>query len=297
MDRRLTRIGRSLLGRLGYDVTGLYPGAAVVRRRARDGAPEAKRPEWILEEQRIFEYLERAQIPTLLDMYGVNCVIDVGAHAGQYGERLRAGGYGGRIVSFEPTPAGFEELERAASADPKWSVHRLALGREDGTTTMNAVPGTLSSILEPTKFGAGRYPKLQQPEQIEVEVRRLDGMLDELLAGLKRPRPYLKLDTQGFDLDVFAGAGERIADFVGMQSEVALMEIYKGMARMPEALEAYEGAGFEIAALYPVSRQTRTARVLEYDCVMVRASAIRRPGSGARPRRRRPPGRPADSEG
>lgn len=274
MRGRLNRAGVAILRRLGYDVGRPYPGAALVTRRPRGTAPEAKRPAWILEEQRVFEYLQRTQIPTLLDMYDVNCVIDVGAHAGQFGERLRAGGYRGRIVSFEPTPAGFELLERAAEGDPRWQVHRLALGREAGTTTMNAVPGTLSSLLPPTKFGAGRYPKLQRPEQIEVEVRRLDAMLDELLDGLKRPRPYLKLDTQGFDLDVFAGAGERVADFVGMQSEVALMEIYKGMARMPEALAAYEAAGFEIAALYPVSRQTRTARVLEYDCVMVRASAI-----------------------
>ena len=276
MNGRLTRAGIAVLGRLGYDVGRLYPGAALVTRRRGPGAPKGKRPRWILEEQRVFEYLERTQIPTLLEMYGVNCVIDVGAHAGQYGQRLRAGGYTGRIVSFEPTPEGFAQLERAAARDPRWRVHRFALGREDGTTTMHVVPGTLSSILPPTKFGAGRYPKLQEPEQVEVEVRRLDGMLDELFEGLKRPRPYLKLDTQGFDLDVFAGAGERIAEFVGMQSEVALMEIYKGMPRMPEALAAYEAAGFEIAALYPVSRQTRTARVLEYDCVMVRASAMKK---------------------
>jgi FkbM family methyltransferase len=269
------RAGIRLLRALGYDVGRLHPGAAVVTRRDR-GAPEAKRPEWILEEQRIFEYLQRTQIPTLLDMYGVNCVIDVGAHAGQYGERLRAGGYGGRIVSFEPTPDGFESLERTAADDSNWSVHRLALGREDGATTMNVVPGTLSSLLPPTKFGAGRYPKLQAAERVEVEVRRLDGMLDELLAGLRRPRPFLKLDTQGYDLDVFGGLGERVAEFVGIQSEVALMEIYKGMPRMPEAVAAYEAAGFEIAALYPVSRQTRTARVLEYDCVMVRASALKK---------------------
>ena len=272
MNRRLTRAGLAALRRLGYEVSSLYPGSALVRRRG--SAPSGERPQWILEEQRIFEFLQRAQIPILLDMYGVNCVIDVGAHAGQYGERLRAGGYTGRIVSFEPTPAGFAELERVADGDPKWTAHRLALGREDGTATMNAVPGTLSSILPPTKFGAGRYPKLQQPEEIEVDVRRLDGMLDEVLDGLRRPRVFLKLDTQGFDLDVFAGAGERIREFVGIQSEVALMEIYKGMPRMPEALAAYEEAGFEIAALYPVSRQTKTARVLEYDCVMVRASAV-----------------------
>lgn len=274
MKGRLTRAAIALLRRRGYELERLYPGVAIVRRPGAAGPPDAERPRWILEEQRIFEYLQRSQIPTLLEMYGVNCVIDVGAHAGEYGRRLRMGGYKGRIVSFEPTPAAFEELERTAAGDPRWSGHRLALGKEEGTTTMNAVPGTLSSILPPTKFGAGRYPKLREAEEIEVQVRRLDGMLDDLLAGIDNPRPYLKLDTQGYDLDVFEGVGERIEQFVGMQSEVALMEIYKGMARMPEALEAYERAGFEIAALYPVSRQTRTARVLEYDCVMVRAAAI-----------------------
>ena len=234
-----------------------------------------KRPEWMVQERAVFEELQRVQIPAVLDMYGVNCVIDVGAHEGQYARLLREGGYDGRIVSFEPVPDAFAELERAASADPDWQVHRVALGREPGSTTMNVVPGTLSSLLPPTKLGRGRYPKLQEPEQVEVEIARLDSMLDDLLAGVERPHPFLKLDTQGFDLDVFAGAGDRIAEFVGMQSEVALIEIYEGMARMPEALAVYEGAGFEIAAMYPVSRQTKTARVLEYDCVMVRAAVLK----------------------
>lgn len=235
-----------------------------------------KRPRWIRKEAKLFEKLQREQLAIFLEMYGVDCVIDVGAHEGQYAQRLRAGGYRGRIVSFEPTPAAFAELERAAARDSDWEVRRVALGREDGTTTMHAVPGTLSSILPPTKFGAGRYPKLAEPEEITVELRRLDGMLDELLAGAQRP--FLKLDTQGYDLDVFAGAGERVKDFVGVQSELALMEIYKGMPRLPEALAVYEEAGFEIAALYPISRQTKTARVLEYDAVLVRASVLKPKG-------------------
>ena len=111
---------------------------------------------------------------------------------------------------------------------------------------------------------------------MEVEVRRLDRVVDETLGGLDGRRPFLKLDTQGYDLDVFAGAGHAIDRFVGLQSELSLMEIYKGMPGMQESLAAYEGAGFEIAALYPVSRQTRTARVLEYDCVMVRASVLKK---------------------
>jgi FkbM family methyltransferase len=230
----------------------------------------------MVEEKAVFDELQRVQLPALFGMYGVNCVVDVGAHEGEYAKRLRAGGFEGRIVSFEPVPRAFAELERAAADDPDWHVHRVALGREEGTTAMNVVPGTLSSILPATKFGAGRYPRLQEPEQVDVEVKRLDRMLDELLDGIDTPRPFLKLDTQGYDLDVFAGAGDAIERFVGMQSELALMGIYKGMPRMRKALATYEKAGFEIAALYPVSRQTRTGRVLEYDCVMVRAKVLKK---------------------
>jgi FkbM family methyltransferase len=227
------------------------------------------------DERGVFDELQRVQLPALFEMYGVNCVLDVGAHEGEYAQRLREGGYRGRIVSFEPVPRAFAELERTAGDDPEWRVEQVALGRDDSTMTMNAVPGTLSSLREPTEFGARRYKRLRDPDPVEVQVRRLDGMLDELLAGLEQPRPYLKLDTQGFDLDVFTGAGDRIEQFVGMQSELPLMQIYEGMPRLPEAIGVYEAAGFDVAAMYPVSRQGKTGRVLEFDCVMVRGSLLK----------------------
>ena len=115
------------------------------------------------EEKAVFEELQRVQLPGLFEMYGVNCVIDVGAHEGEYAKRLREGGYEGRIVSFEPVPRAFAGLERAAAGDRAWHVHQLALGREDGVSTMNAVPGTLSSLRPPTEFGARRYRRLPGP--------------------------------------------------------------------------------------------------------------------------------------
>ena len=54
------------------------------------------------------------------------------------------------------------------------------------------------------------------------------------------------------------------------------MQIYEGMPRLPEALAVYEKAGLEVSAFYPVTRHARTGRVLEFDCVMVRADAVRR---------------------
>lgn len=253
-----------------FRVRGLDPDAALVIRRG------SRRRQWFEREKRLAAYAVTEHVAAVLARYDVNLVIDVGANRGQYARRLRRAGYRGRIASFEPVPEVFERLRAAAADDPRWSVHPYALGREERVTSMHVVPGTLSSVLAPSDFGARRYEQLRAPATHEVPVRRLDGLLDELTAGLEDPRPYLKLDTQGYDVEVFQGASERVSDLVGMQSELALMRIYEGMPRLPEALAVYEGSGFEVTALYPVSREGATARVLEFDCVMVRADAVRR---------------------
>ena len=276
-----------MLPKAGLDVLDVAPGAIVVARprvgtELRDFGPGSTlvteprraRKHWIEREKRMSSYLAHEHVAALLRLYRVNCVLDVGAHRGEYAERLRGAGYAEHIVSFEPVPEALATLERKAARDPKWRVHPYALGREDGRTTMNVMPGTFSSMLEPTAFGARRYAQLQEPVKEAVEVRRLEGVLDAVVAHIREPRIYLKLDTQGFDLEVFAGLGERAGEIVAMQSELALMAIYEGMPRLPEALAVYEAAGFGVTGLYPVSRQSRTGRVLEFDCVMVRASSV-----------------------
>lgn len=286
-----SRARRGLLAlarRGGLEAQVLAPGHVLLSRRGRAGArvrtlapgavlalqPRLARTHWFDAEQQLTRLAVHEHAAAILRLYRVNCVLDVGANRGQYARALRRAGFAGRIVSFEPVPATFARLQEAARADPEWIALPYALGREEGATEMHVVPGTLSSVLAPTRFGAGRYAQLRDPERVEVPVRRLADLLDEVLDGLADPRPYLKLDTQGFDLEAFAGLGDRADELVGMQSEVALMRIYEGMPRMPEALATYEEAGFEITALYPVSRQSRTARVLEFDCVMVRPSAL-----------------------
>ena len=282
----------SLLGTLpdlGLRVTEIGPAAALVTQEGAKVKTSAVSPGTTLltepgvvrrhrheQDNGLSRYLATQQIMNVLELYRVNVVLDVGANKGQYARSLRRAGYKGHIVSFEPVGREFEELRRRAADDARWSVHQIALGRSDGSIEMNVVPGTLSSALPASDFGSTRYAKLQGAVVETVPVRRLDGILDEVLADVPDPRPYLKLDTQGFDLEAFAGLGDRAADVVGMQSEVAFLRIYEGMPRMPESLAAYEAAGFEVAGCYLVTREKRTARVLELDCVLVRADALPR---------------------
>lgn len=225
------------------------------------------------------EYLCTQHVAAMLELYGVNCVFDVGANAGQYARRLRRLGYRGRIVSFEPTADAFARLREAARDDPDWQVRHCGLGREDTVSTIHTGWNTMNSLLPPSDYGRDRYRRFATSRTEQIEIRRLDTLMDEALDGIADPRPFLKMDTQGYDLEVFAGAGERVADFVGLQSEVAVLRLYEGSPRMSEAIATYETGGFEITGMYPVTREAATGRVVEFDCVMMRAKAAPEPAS------------------
>ena len=294
-----------LLPRLGVQVLDLGPGVSVLTRRkdvrtddlgqgaslvlhgrthrvakvgreCRVVAPDTMfRKERAKRDKALSDWLFLQHLGDVLRRYRVDCVIDVGANKGQYVRMLRRAGYQGRVISFEPVPEMFDQLAAAAADDDLWDVHQVALGREDGELQMNVVPGTLSSLLAPTAFGSARYERLQEATTVPVPVRRLDEMLPEITPAEGGPsRMLLKFDTQGFDLEAFAGASGILDKVVALQSEVALMTIYEHMPRMQESLSTYEAAGFEVTGLYPVSREARTGRVLEYDCMMVRADRL-----------------------
>jgi FkbM family methyltransferase len=214
----------------------------------------------------------------LLKKLEIDCVIDAGAHWGGFGTLLRDGGYAGQIVSFEPVTATFERLRERAAEDDSWAVHRLALGATSGTVTINVTGSTdFSSILEAGDLGARLWPeRTVVADEEEVEVRRLDDVLGEVVPG-NPTRLFLKMDTQGYDLEVFRGAAGCIESIRGLMSELSLQPIYRGMPHYLEALENYEQAGFAVTGMYPVSRDDDW-RVIEYDCVMTRVS--RTQGSG-----------------
>lgn len=114
------------------------------------------------------------------------------------------------------------------------------------------------------RFGAGSVGKKDET----VTVRRLDEVLDELAATVSGRRIFLKLDTQGYDIKVFEGLGNKLKDVVALQSEVSLISIYEGMPHWTEGVALYERAGFGVVGMFPVTRDA--GRVIEYDCLLQR---------------------------
>jgi FkbM family methyltransferase len=207
----------------------------------------------------------------LLATLRIDCVFDVGANVGQYANHLRTLGYRGRILSFEPGPAMFATLQRIAAADPLWETFPFALGEKEGAFAFNIMKmNTMSSFLEPDSASDAIYGSINVVERVvEVEMRRLAAEYDRLQEQYGFERPFLKLDTQGFDLNVVRGAGDRIGRFLGILSEVAVRQLYAGSPPLRESLETLEASGFDLVGLYKV-RQEELLDPREFNCYVVR---------------------------
>jgi FkbM family methyltransferase len=126
-------------------------------------------------------------------------VVDGGANVGCFTMlAARLVGEAGHVYAFEPVPANFELLRRGVELNAYGNVtaNRCALADRAGTATLH---------LDRSNFGA--------PSLGEANVAELAGTaeaptvaLDDFLAGENRPVDLIKLDTQGAEGLVLAGA-------------------------------------------------------------------------------------------
>jgi len=214
-------------------------------------------------------FLHRAQLKSIIEKLEIDLVIDVGANEGQFAQMLRSFYYG-EILSFEPVSSVFEKLATAAHSDPHWRVHKLALGSREATQRINVSHRTVfSSLLKANDYCVQRFgDRAVETNEEVVSVRRLDKLLPEITPDFESKRIFLKLDTQGYDLETFKGLGDKSKHVIALQSEMSLIPIYEGMPHWTESVSIYEGAGFSVVDMFPVTRDSQD-RIIEYDCILV----------------------------
>jgi FkbM family methyltransferase len=106
-----------------------------------------------LQASRVGTYYEFAQ---LCMREKVDTVFDVGANRGQFASRIRAAGWTGATVSFEPIADLNRRLVAAAARDPKWVIaDPIALGAQQGRLALNIASndGLSSSFLDVKEEG------------------------------------------------------------------------------------------------------------------------------------------------
>jgi FkbM family methyltransferase len=225
----------------------------------------------------------RHHLQRLIRRLGINVVLDVGAHVGQYAHLLRVDvGFTGHIVSFEPCAASYERLTDARRGDLSWRGHQYALGSAAGDYDINvyAAATNLSSFLLPSAYGEGRFPDMAGARRLErVSVHRLADVFDEVTAHVPKRRVMLKMDCQGFDLEVLEGAKEVLNHIVAVQTELSAMPIYDRMPSLTTTLSWLERAGYQPTGMFPVTCDRDDLRVIEFDCLCIREPETGGPSS------------------
>ena len=206
----------------------------------------------------------------ILRRCGVTLVLDVGANVGQYALSLRRdGGYRGRILSFEPVAAAYETLARTAANDPEWDCVQLALSDQDGTAEITVASSSDCSSFLPFKdtslsAAPGAFPVATE----SVRIARLDS-----LAPLKPDDVVLlKLDVEGLEPRVLAGAAETLGRISLLECELVFEPLHEGQPTVREMVDLVDDLDFRPISVAPGNINYRTASLSYVDVLFTRPS-------------------------
>jgi len=187
---------------------------------------------------------------TLLKKIGreTKTVVDVGANRGQFALAARHHAQDAYILAFEPLEEAAEVFKKVFQADPAVELHRCAIGSRQGEVEMHVSRADDSSSLLPIadlqqKF----FPGTEEKGLRQVIVTPLDAALYP--EQIQAPA-FLKIDVQGYELEVLKGSTLLLGYFEYLLVECSYMELYKGQPLADDVVRYVEKAGFVFAERY-----------------------------------------------
>ena len=212
----------------------------------------------------------------LIRASGASAVVDVGANTGQYATEILATTRQIRVISFEPLQQAHELLVQRARQEPRWIIaERMALGTEEGTINLNVAGNFVSSSILPMHdTHRAAAPQSVYTGTQKVAIRRLDSAVkphcsrDDVL--------YLKIDTQGYESQVMAGATGVMDQIGAIQLELSFVELYEGQLLAFDMMKRIQNLGYKLFGIAPEFRDTKSGELLQANGYFLKQSI--RPG-------------------
>lgn len=173
-------------------------------------------------------------------------VFDVGANTGQTLKGLLKYAPDAEIHSFEPTDSAFAALKATYGNRRNVHLHKMALGSRVETLQLQVRADSELNTLVAVPSGDGSRT---QP----TEVSTVDAMLE---ANRISHIDLLKMDVQGWEMEVARGAARSIADHnvLFVLAEMTFRSGEREMQQFSELHDHLEGQGFALSGLYELLR-------------------------------------------
>lgn len=181
--------------------------------------------------------------------YVLHTFFDVGANVGQTALAALDRFPGIIVYSFEPHPSTFEQLRRHVERQPTVEPVQLALGAEKGLAEMFEYDESKINSLVPDAPYVKRFP--QNSRKLAVERDTLDAFC---AARHLNVIDILKIDTEGYDLEVLKGAKGLLQNHAVKFIYLEFNQIAGGLDQMPGSLcllaDMLARFGFKFVASY-----------------------------------------------
>jgi FkbM family methyltransferase len=170
-------------------------------------------------------------------------VVDVGANVGQFSLMVRALCPAARIHAFEPMPDAAATFRALFAHDPKVTLHQLAVAAASGEATLHVSARADSSSLLPIGEEQLRvFPGTEEVSAMRIPTAPLDAVLT---ADDIAPPALMKIDVQGYELEVLRGSESLLGRFDHIYVEASFVPLYEGQPLYDEVAAFLAGHGFQ----------------------------------------------------
>jgi FkbM family methyltransferase len=193
-------------------------------------------------------------------------VVDVGANRGQFTTAVLELLPGASVVAIEPLPDAAEHLRQLKGRWPgRLDVVEAAAGAAAGQAelTVNAHSQS-SSLLTLDSRHTRAFPDAIPVGTVTVEVAPLDEILRDRDVP---PTALLKIDAQGSERDVLAGAATQLSSFRNLLVEASFDPLYQGEWTFSDVLDFARANGLRFMRPVGALRDPRTGAYLQIDAL------------------------------
>ena len=186
-------------------------------------------------------------------------IVDVGAYRGDFARQCLRLWPRARLTCFEPLPARADTLEMLARTYPGLRVHRTLVGAEERDRVALHESETASSVLK--EWQANQFPVREYP--MTTIDRAIGSDADE-------PTPdFLKIDVQGYELEVLKGAERTLASLAVVLTEVNLLDIHQGVPLLDQLVAWLAARNFVVYDIAGLTRRPLDGALWQADLVFV----------------------------
>ena len=192
-----------------------------------------------------------------------NIVFDIGAARGEWSEATNLIFPGARYVMIDPLTENRGALELVAEQIRNAAVYTTALGAVSGRRVINT-HGDQSSFLKSLDFDG---------DGVEVDVKTCDDIFSCETKRGESSRLLVKMDVQGFEIEVLKGAERALQNTDILLVEVSIQRIYDGNPLAHEVIAYLGERGFCIYDIASYVQRPYDRALTQVDLIFVRESS------------------------